>query len=129
MRGKQSMLVILTKLCGAFALICLLSPQPVSAAVRRCVDFIATAGEDRGSEAAAKTIAMTKWTEAANQMGPAFGAWRNAIDKSLSCLTLPDGMHRCQALARPCGISQNPGVLPPGTPPTVPKPPKQEQRI
>ena len=113
----------------ALVLTPLVSLQPASAAVRRCGDFIATAGEDRGSEAAARTIAMSKWIEAANKVGPAFGAWRNALDKSFSCLKLPDGTHRCQALARPCGIAQNPNVLPPGALPVVPKTPKQEQRI
>ena len=101
---------------------------PATAAVRRCGDFIATAGEDRVSENAAKQKAMALWIDAAGKQGPAFTAWRLAIDKSLSCLTLPTGMHLCQVLARPCGISQVPEALPPGTTPVAPAAPKREQR-
>ena len=117
--------------CGIVLLILLASLTlltPATAAVRRCGDFIATAGEDRVSERAAKQKAMTLWIAAASKRGPAFTAWRLAIDKSLSCMKLPDGMHRCQVLARPCGVSQVPEALPPGTTPVAPAVPKREQR-
>lgn len=110
------------------AIAALATHTPATAAVRRCGDFIATAGEDRVSENAAKQKAMALWIDAAGKQGPAFTAWRLAIDKSLSCLKLPDGTHRCQVLARPCGISQVPEALPPGTTPVAPAAPKREQR-
>jgi hypothetical protein len=99
------------------------------AAVRRCGDFVASAGEDRGSQSAARQKAMAGWIERATTLGPAYGAWRLAVDKSFSCLRLPDGTHRCQAMARPCGISNVPGALPPATNPPAPAAPKKEQRI
>jgi hypothetical protein len=111
------------------AIILALMPSTTTAAVRRCGDFIAAAGEDRVSETAAKQKAMVAWIASAERLGPAFGAWRLALDKSLSCLKLPDGTHRCQAMARPCGVSQVPDALPPGTAPAVPSLPKREQRI
>ena len=86
------------------------------AAVRTCGETIAVTGEDRRSETTAKQKAMAGWIAAAVKLGPAFAAWRNAIDKSLSCLKLTDGTWRCQAYGRPCGISQVPGVDPPGVP-------------
>jgi hypothetical protein len=98
------------------ALLLLLIPQrPASAAMRVCGDVIARAGEDRGSERMARQRAMEQWIAAAAAVGPAFSRWQLAIGRSLSCLVLPDGTHRCQAYAQPCGISQVPGGLPPGT--------------
>lgn len=105
-----------------------LAPQSAAAAMRSCGDFIASAGEDRQSEIAAKQKAMTGWIESASKLGPAFSAWRIAIDKSLSCRLLADGTHRCQAFARPCGISQVPDAAPRGFTPVVPPTPKREQR-
>jgi hypothetical protein len=102
--------------------------SPVSAAVRKCGDFVAAAGEDLGSEVIARQRAMASWIEGASKLGPAYSAWRLAIDKSLSCLKLADGTHRCQALARPCGITQTPDALPPGTDPAPPSKQKREQR-
>ena len=103
--------------------------QPASAAVRRCVDFVAASGEDSASQSVAKQKALARWLAAAGKFGPAFGAWRLATDKSLSCLRLPDGTHRCQAFARPCGIAQDPNANPPGSAPRLSAPPKREQRI
>ncbi len=103
------------------------APQQASAAVRSCGEFIASAGEDRLSESVAKQKAMAGWIERAHKFGPAYSSWRIAIEKSLSCLKLADGTHRCQAFARPCGISQVPGIAPPGSTPVVPSAPKREQ--
>ncbi len=125
-RGQNTQGGLVTFL-GLLAVLAILTPA--TAAVRRCGDFIATAGEDRVSENAAKQKAMTLWVEAAGQHGPAFTAWRLAIDKSLSCSKLADGMYRCQVLARPCGVTQVPDALPPGTAPALPAAPKREQRI
>jgi hypothetical protein len=111
------------------AIIVFTAVAPASAAMRKCGDFVAAAGEDRGSEIVARQKAMAGWIESASKLGPAYSAWRLAIDKSLSCLKLADGTHRCQALARPCGIAQAPDNLPPGTDPAPPIKPKREQRI
>jgi len=72
---------------------------------------------------------MSSWVATATKRGPAYGAWRLAVDKSLSCLKLPSGTYRCQAMARPCGISQKPGVAPPGSTPVIPSKPKREFQI
>jgi hypothetical protein len=117
-------------ICAALVTTALIAcTQPTAAATRKCGDFVAAAGEDRTSEITAKQKAMAEWIQRATKLGPAFAAWRLAIDKSLSCLKLPDGTHRCQAMARPCGISQAPSAQPPGTVPQVPAAPKKEQRI
>jgi len=89
-------------------------PLRGEAAVRKCGEFVAFAGED-GTELAAKQKALRGWAAAASRLGPAYTLWRNAVDRSLSCLVLQNGMHRCQAFGRPCGIAQNPNALPPGT--------------
>lgn len=102
---------------------------PASAAVRRCGDIVVTAGEDRVSEANAKKKAMAAWIEKAAKLGPAYTAWQIAAGHQLSCLKLPDGTHRCQAIGRPCGITNVPDRLPPGTVPQAPAVPKKEQRI
>ena len=109
-------------------LIALALAGPAGAAVRSCQDIVAAAGEDRVSELAAKQKALAGWTSVASQFGPAFSLWRNAYERSLSCLVLPDGTHRCQAYARPCGISQVPGVPPLGTVPPAADSAKREQR-
>jgi hypothetical protein len=115
--------------CLLAAALSVLALDGAHAAVRKCGDFIAAAGEARGSEVAARQKAMTGWIESAGKLGPAYSAWRLAIDKSLSCLKLADGTHRCQAMGRPCGIAQAPDTLPPGTDPATPIKPKREQRI
>ena len=91
------------------------------AATRVCGEFIAVAGEDANSETRAKQKALAGWISAASQVGPAFTLWRNAAEKSLSCLRLPQGGWRCQAYARPCGVSQVPGRAPPGSAPPSPQ--------
>lgn len=101
---------------GALALVLLVAVAAASqAAVRTCTEVLAAAGEDAASEASAKRKAMAGWTTAASKFGPAFVLWRNAAEKSLSCMTLPSGIWRCQAYGRACGISQVPGTLPPNT--------------
>jgi hypothetical protein len=117
------------RLTVVLCLIAVAHASPASAAVRKCGDFVAAAGEDRGAEVGARQKAMAGWIESASKLGPAYSAWRLATDKSLSCLKLADGTHRCQALARPCGITQAPDALPPRTDLTAPIKPKREQRI
>ncbi len=102
----------------------IMSMQPARAATRVCRDIVAASAEDKTSEIAARQKAMSSWTLAAGTLGPAFALWRNATEKSLSCLKLQDGTHRCQAYGRPCGISQVPGGQPLGVPPPVPAKPK-----
>ena len=97
-----------------------LTTAPAHAATRVCGEVIAAAGEDRTSELGAKQKALAAWVAGAGKLGPAFTLWRNATAKSLSCLKLPDGAHRCQAYGRPCGISQVPGRPPVGAPPPSP---------
>ena len=120
---------LLAAICVAALVSGLSTAPPALAATRTCGEVIATAGEDPASDLKAKQKAMAGWLAAAAKLGPAYSVWRNAIDRSLSCLKLADGTRRCQAYARPCGITQIPGALPPGTLPQVPAPPKREQRI
>ena len=89
--------------------------SPAIAATRVCGEIIAIAGEDPKSETTAKKRALDGWITAATKLGPAFALWRNASEKSLSCLKLPQGSWRCQAYARPCGVAQVPGQQPPGS--------------
>ena len=97
------------------------------AAIRVCGEFIAVADEDANSETRAKQKALTGWISAASQLGQAFALWRNASEKSRSCMRLAQGLWRCQAYGRPCGVSQVPGSLPRGTPgPPVPDQPKMK---
>ena len=93
---------------------------PTHAATRVCGDFIAGSGEDRQSEMVAKQQALTAWTSAAAKLGPAFTLWRNAAQKSLACTSGAAGW-KCAANARPCGVAQVPGTMPPGT--HIPKSP------
>ena len=93
----------------------LVAPVPVNAATRVCREIVAVSGEDRASELVAKQRALAGWTLAASQFGPAFTLWRNAHRRSLSCLRLSDGTHRCQAYGHPCGISQVAGQPPRGS--------------
>jgi hypothetical protein len=106
------------------ASLALVGTTPAQAATRVCGEVTAAAGEDRRSEQVAKQKAMTAWIAAASKFGPAFTLWRNATGKSLSCLKLADGTHRCQAFGRPCGISQVPGQPPIGSTPPQPTPAK-----
>jgi hypothetical protein len=122
------MLVARVRLTAVLSVIAIFDASSASAAVRKCGDFVAAAGEDRGAELVARQKAIAGWIESASKLGPAYSAWRLAIDKSLSCQQLADGTHRCQVLARPCGIAQAPDALPPGTDPAPPIKPKREQR-
>ena len=103
-------------------------PCAAGAAVRTCSDVIESAGEDRTSELTAKQKAMTGWIAGAAKLGPAYALWRNAIDKSLSCLKLTDGKWRCQAYARPCSISQVPGADPRSPLPALPAFPRSKPK-
>ena len=116
-------------LSGLLLVACLIAAAPAGASTRWCDETIAASGEDPSSELKAKQKAMTAWIAAASKLGPVYSVWRNAVDRSLSRLKLPDGTHRCQAYGKPCGISQIPGVRPPGTARQAPAAPKREQRI
>lgn len=98
----------------ALLLLAVIATAP-QAAVRSCTGILAAAGEDTASEAAAKQKAVAGWTAAAAKFGPAFVLWRNAAEKSLSCMKLSGGLWRCQAYGRACGISQVPGAPPPNS--------------
>ncbi len=113
---------------GALAFISLLViPAATQAAVRTCTEILAAAGEDVASEVVAKQKAMAGWTAEAAKFGAAFVLWRNAADKSLSCLKLSSGVWRCQAYGRACGISQVPGMAPPNSRlPRLPAAPKSK---
>ena len=93
----------------------LLVPDASQAAVRTCGEIVASSGEDDRSETVARQKAMAGWIAAAAKFGPAFVLWRNAAEKSLSCMKLAGGIWRCQAYGRPCGVSQVPGMQPPGS--------------
>lgn len=97
-----------------------LQGAPTHAATRVCADLISGSGEDRQSEMVAKQQALAAWTSAAAKLGPAFTLWRNAAQKSLACTSGAAGW-KCAANARPCGVAQVPGTMPPGT--QIPKSP------
>ena len=93
------------------------------AAVRLCASPVTASGDDN-SLTVARQRAMAGWIAAASKLGPAFTAWRNATDRNLACNRQATGGHRCIAIARPCGISQDPRQLPPGSTPLFKAPPK-----
>jgi hypothetical protein len=106
---------------------------PATAAMRTCFASLTATGSDPTSDVKAKANALAAWVAAAGRHGPAFTAWRISLDRSLTCQ--PQASSKapfvCEARAKPCGISQTPGRLPPAT--VVPPPPdaplkKNEQR-
>jgi hypothetical protein len=110
------------------------------AAVRRCGDVISISADDPTSDTFARQKALSAWIAAAGRLGPAYTSWRLAIDRTLSCAKGPKGGFQCQAIARPCGISQNPNAepsppqsaplpIPSPLPESLPQPAPAPQRV
>ena len=108
----------LVGVCGALLAV---APLAAVAASRPCLDVIITFGTDPASELEARKKALAAWTAEARKHGEAFTAWRLAWQKTLECGRMPQGGFQCRAVGRPCGISNVPGNLPPGSTP-VPRP-------
>lgn len=103
----------------------LLASVPLSAlsATRPCFDVIITFGTDPATEPEARKKALLAWSKEAAKHGEAFTSWRLAWQKTIECGRMPQGGFQCRAVGKPCGISNVPGNLPPGTIPVQrPKP-------
>ena len=87
------------------------------AASRPCFPSILVFATDAKSEPEARKKVLLAWSAEARKHGEAFTGWRLAWKKSIECGRLPTGGFQCRAMAQPCGISQVPGGLPPGTKP------------
>ena len=101
----------LTAICSALLA---LSPLVASAATRPCFDVIIAFGTDP-SEQEARRKALLAWSKTAARHGEAFTSWRLAWQKTIDCGRMPQGAFQCRAVGKPCGISNVPGNLPPGT--------------
>ena len=97
--------------------------RAAQAASRPCFASILVFATDAKSEPEARKKVLLAWSAEARKHGEAFTSWRLAWQKSIECGRLPAGGFQCRAVAQPCGISQVPGALPPGTKPVArPKP-------
>ena len=100
-----------------------LACSSVEAATRPCLPAIQVFATDPTSETEARRKVLLAWSTEARKHGEAFTSWRLAWKKSIECGRMPAGGFQCRAVAQPCGISQVPGALPPGSKPVVrPKP-------
>ena len=88
-----------------------------AAASRPCLPSILVIASDAKSEIEARRKVLLAWSAEARKNGEAFTSWRLAWRKSVDCGRLPTGEFQCRAAAQPCGISQVPGTLPPGSKP------------
>ena len=110
-------------IAGLVLATCFLLPRIALAAERPCFPSILVFATSAKSEIEARKLVLVAWTNEARKHGEAFASWRLAWEKSIECGRLPSGAFQCRAVAKPCGIVQVPGTLPPGTNPVVrPKP-------
>lgn len=91
----------------AFALALCLSTSPANSAVRMCGALIEGSAFTAETELEAKRLALADWTKRVSGLGPAFESWRIASDKKIFCQAI-GGLSSCQAMARPCSLSQVP---------------------
>ena len=91
--------------------------RATEAASRPCLPSILVIATDAKSEIEARRKVLLAWSAEAGKHGEAFSSWRLAWRKSVDCGRLPTGEFQCRAAAQPCGISQVPGTLPPGSNP------------
>ena len=82
---------------------------PADAAVRACINAVASGPHEAKTEFEAKQRALVAWTIKANAFGKAFAGWRIAVGKTLSCIKTPAGFS-CEARGAPCAIQQVPGI-------------------
>lgn len=110
-----------THLSGIFGALLAAFPLAANSASRPCFDVVIAFGTDPASEPEARKKALLAWSKDAAKHGEAFASWRLAWQKIIECGRMPQGGFQCRAVGKPCGISNVPGKLPPGTLP-VPRP-------
>jgi hypothetical protein len=111
---------------GLFGIALAASVWPAAAAVRRCEAVIAGGLVEAASMTEARRLALAQWAAAVSaRHGPNHSQWRLANSKSLACVALGGGSARCEAIAAPCIIDQNPAR--PGPPPA--SPPNEPPRL
>ena len=86
----------------------MLWPAASVAAVRRCADVIAIAGQERRVVLDARASAIRAWIDQARTLGEGYTAWRLANARDVRCGAGPAGGIQCLATARPCTIEQAP---------------------
>jgi hypothetical protein len=94
---------------------------PAVAAVRHCQPYIVGQPAVAKSAAEARKLALQSWTLSAAVHGEEYVSWRIANNKSIACVAVDGGLHRCQASGNPCRIQQVPAPPQPATPQVVPK--------
>ena len=124
MRRARSQVAGLAALCLGMAVA---SGQDTAlAAVRVCHPSHTGGQHTAASEIEARQATLAVCRKLAELHGPGYGAWRLAINKSLSCSRQSDGRYVCEAFGAPCVLQQvlEPGLkrvpkLQPGEPPPV----------
>jgi hypothetical protein len=103
--GRNSVLAL------AFAL---LWPAAAGAAIRQCGPVVSSEIVSSGDELSAKKQALDQWRAKAVKLGPDFGNWVVAAEKSLKCFKRESNNFECVAFGAPCVIQQNPNQKPAG---------------
>ena len=104
----------LARVCCAVPIVLAIMSGSAAAAVRKCGPIVSSEITIAPTQLEAKKKALDEWRAKAVTLGPSFGSWRLAAEKSLKCFKKQAG-YECVAFGAPCVVDQTPN-----TPPSLP---------